>query len=109
MPELLEKLAHLKSRSRVDFGLAAHVWKEHIGDLSELWTAGVAFFKIFTCNTHGVPAVEAGTMMEVLTELARFGGNCLIHCEDESITAGAERRLRGQGRTDPVAGDTPLA
>ena len=99
--DLQEKLAHLKSRSRVDFGLAAHVWRDHIGALSELWSAGVAFFKIFTCTTHGVPAVEGETMTEVMTEVARFGGNCLIHCEDESLTAEAERRLRDQGRTDP--------
>ena len=99
--DLNEKLAHLGSRSRIDFGLAAHVWKEHIGDLSGLWEAGVAFFKIFTCTTHGVPAVEGATMTAVLTEIARFGGNCLIHCEDESLTAEAERRLREQGRTDP--------
>ncbi len=101
VPDLHEKLAHLKSRSRVDFGLAAHVWMEHIGDLSGLWAAGVAFFKMFTCTTHGVPAVEGKAMTEVLTELARFEGNCLVHCEDESLTAEAERRLREQGRTDP--------
>jgi allantoinase len=101
VPDLKEKLAHLKTRSRVDFGLAAHVWKEHLGDLAGLWEAGAAFFKIFTCTTHGVPAVEGATMTAVLTEIARFGGNCLIHCEDESLTAEAERRLREQGRTDP--------
>ena len=99
--DLREKLSHLKSRSRVDFGLAAHVWEEHIADLSGLWAEGVAFFKIFTCTTHGVPAVEGETMTAVLTEVARFGGNCLIHCEDETLTAEAERRLREQARTDP--------
>jgi dihydroorotase (multifunctional complex type) len=99
--DLNEKLAHVGSRSRVDFGLAAHVWKEHVGDLAGLWEAGIAFFKLFTCTTHGVPAVEGPTMTTVLTELARFGGNCLIHCEDEALTAEAERRLRDQGRTDP--------
>ena len=101
LPDLHEKVAHLKSRSRVDFGLAAHVWRQHIGDLNGLWAAGVAFFKVFTCTTHGVPAIEGEAMTEVLTELARIGGNCLIHCEDESLTAEAERRLRDQGRTDP--------
>jgi allantoinase len=101
MQDLREKLAHLKTRSRVDFGLAAHVWQEHIADLSDLWAEGVAFFKIFTCTTHGVPAIEGETMTSVLTEVARFGGNCLIHCEDETLTAEAERRLREQGRTDP--------
>jgi dihydroorotase (multifunctional complex type) len=101
VPDLNEKLAHLKSRSRVDFGLAAHVWEDHIGELAGLWEAGVAFFKIFTCTTHGVPAVQGATMTAVLTEVGRFGGNCLIHCEDELLTAEAERRLREQGRTDP--------
>ena len=101
VPDLNEKLAHLKSRARVDFGLAAHVWEEHIGDLAGLWQGGVAFFKIFTCTTHGVPAVEGATMTAVLTEVGRFGGNCLIHCEDETLTAEAERRLREQSRTDP--------
>ena len=97
---LQEKLDHLGSRSRVDFGLAAHVWKEHLADLSGLWTAGIAFFKVFTCTTHGVPAIEGETMTSVLAEVARFGGNCLIHCEDESLTAEAERRLKDQGRAD---------
>jgi len=99
--ELREKLVHLRSRSRVDFGLAAHVWEEHITDLSELWTSGVAFFKIFTCTTHGVPAIEGDTMSAVLDEVGRIGGNCLIHCEDETLTVEAERRLHEQGRTDP--------
>ena len=99
--DLHEKLDHLRSRSQVDFGLAAHVWEEHINDLPDLWRAGVAFFKIFTCTTHGVPAIEGETMSAVLGEVSRFGGNCLIHCEDESLTAEAERRLHDEGRTDP--------
>ena len=40
-------------------------------------------------------------MSAVLDEVGRIGGNCLIHCEDESLTSAAERRLRDQGRTDP--------
>ncbi len=99
--ELTAKLAHLEQRSRVDFGLAAHVWPGQVSALADLWAGGVAFFKIFTCTTHGVPAVEGETMTAVLTELALFGGNSLIHCEDESLTAEAERRLRDQGRNDP--------
>jgi dihydroorotase (multifunctional complex type) len=99
--DLHEKVEHLRFRSRVDFGLAAHVWEEHITDLRGLWGAGVAFFKIFTCTTHGVPAIEGVTMTRVLDELGRIGGNCLIHCEDEVLVAEAEHRLRDQGRTDP--------
>ncbi|HSL25494.1 MAG TPA: amidohydrolase family protein, partial [Acidimicrobiia bacterium] len=46
--DLAEKLAHLRDRSAVDVGLAAHVWPDRLGELRGLWEAGVAFFKIFT-------------------------------------------------------------
>jgi len=54
---LAEKRDYLRGRSYVDFGLAAHVWPDHLAELAPLWRAGVAFFKIFTCETHGVPAI----------------------------------------------------
>jgi dihydroorotase (multifunctional complex type) len=99
--DLAEKQTHLEGRSHVDFGLAAHVWAEDLDQLAGLWEQGVAFFKIFTCTTHGVPAVEGETLTRVLEEIARFDGNCLIHCEDENLTLEAEKRLREEGRTDP--------
>lgn len=99
--DLNDKLDHLRGRARADYGLAAHVWSDNLTDLHDLWSAGVAYFKIFTCATHGVPATEGEDLRRVLTEIARFGGACLIHCEDESMTAAAERQLRAAGRTDP--------
>jgi dihydroorotase-like cyclic amidohydrolase len=33
--------------------------------------------------------------------VAAFGGTCLVHAEDETLTADAERSLRAEGRTDP--------
>jgi dihydroorotase (multifunctional complex type) len=100
--DLAEKLEYLRVRSNVDFGLAAHVWPEDVGELEALWRSGAASFKIFTCTTHGVPALTGPDLSAVLAELARIGGNALVHCEDESLTAEAERRLRNQGRTDPA-------
>ena len=99
--DLDEKVAHLTGRSKVDFGLAAHVWADRVSEMLSLWEAGVAFFKIFTCTTHGVPAIEGETLTTVLEEITRFGGNSLIHCEDESLTLEAEQRLRQEGRSDP--------
>lgn len=100
--ELVEKRAHVQGRSHVDYGLAAHVWPNRIDRLPELWAAGITFFKIFTCTTHGVPAIESGTLLPVLSSLASFGGNALVHCEDEDLTAMAERLLRDSGRDDPA-------
>ena len=98
--DLEAKRQHLRGRSFVDFGLAAHVWPDTIDRLHEVWAAGVTFFKIFTCTTHGVPGLDTANLWRTLTEVSRFGGTCLIHCEDEELTAEAERFLRAAGRTD---------
>lgn len=100
--DLTAKRGHLEGRSYVDYGLAAHVWPDRLDRLTELWAAGVTFFKIFTCTTHGVPATEAGTLLPVLTDIAAFGGTALVHCEDEHMTAVAEKLLRDSGRDDPA-------
>jgi dihydroorotase (multifunctional complex type) len=98
--ELADKLGHLEGRANVDYGLAAHTWPDRIGHLGELWEAGVTFFKIFTCTTHGVPGLDAARLDAALADIAGFGGATLIHCEDESITARAEAVLKEHGRSD---------
>ncbi|MGI9586531.1 MAG: dihydroorotase, partial [Acidimicrobiia bacterium] len=98
--DLDSKRTYLQGRSHVDFGLAAHVWPDETEQLPALWSAGITFFKIFTCTTHGIPGLDAGHLDAALQAIASFDGSCLIHCEDESITAGAEAALLSEGRTD---------
>lgn len=101
-PEFLaEKSRYLAGRSLVDYGLAAHVWPEDIAQLPAMWAAGATLFKVFTCTTHGVPAMLPGKLLELLRTVSSFDGLCLVHCEDETITGEAEERLRLAGRTDP--------
>ena len=97
----VEKRNHLRDRSYVDYALAAHVFPEHVGEIGGLWRAGVTFFKIFTCATHGIPAVTPETLLEVFQELASLDAACLVHCEDDVMTAANERRLKAEGRIDP--------
>ena len=99
---LREKVAHLRGRSLIDFGLAAHAWPDRIAEVAPLWAAGVTFFKVFTCTTHGVPGFDHASLLDLFRELARVGALCLAHCEDEAITAANERALRADGRTDPL-------
>jgi len=99
--ELAEKVAYLRGRSNVSFGLAAHVWPDRIDALEGVWRAGVAFFKVFTCTTHGVPGIEGEDLQRTLERMASFGGTSLVHAEDEKRTHEAERALRATGRTDP--------
>jgi dihydroorotase (multifunctional complex type) len=97
---LAEKVEHLEGRSHVDYGLAAHVWPDKIDGLAEIWSGGATYFKAFTCETHGVPAIEAGAMLELAERLVELNATCLVHCEDDHLTASAERRLREEHRSD---------
>jgi dihydroorotase (multifunctional complex type) len=100
LERLREKLAELRGRSQIDFGLAAHVWPDQLDQLEPLWRAGVAFFKAFTCETHGVPAVHQDRLLDLAGRLAALGAPCLVHCEDDLMTAANERRLREEMRSD---------
>ena len=98
--ELRTKTAHLARRSLVDFALAAHVWPAEVPHLGELWAAGPAYLKIFTCETHGVPAVPAGHLLRAFRDVARWDGVVLAHCEDDAITRDRADALRAAGRAD---------
>ena len=97
---LREKAAHLAARSIVDFGFAAHVFPQTIENAPALWKAGTAFFKVFTCTTHGVPALLSDDLLRFFRTLAEIGGRALVHCEDEFITEDNEERLHKALRTD---------
>jgi dihydroorotase (multifunctional complex type) len=99
---LRDKTEHLTKRSLVDFGLAAHAWPSDVGKHAALWRAGVTFFKVFTCTTHGVPGHTPAQLLALFRELASVDALCLVHCEDESITAESERALYEAGRSDPA-------
>ena len=97
---LTEKTRYLEGRANVDYGLAAHAWPSEEPEVAALWQAGVSFFKVFTCTTHGVPGHTAADLRRHFRASAAVGANSLVHCEDESLTADAERLLRKEGRLD---------
>ena len=99
--DLDEKRAHLVGRANVDHGLAAHVWPETIPQIRALAGVGITFFKIFTCDTHGVPGLDTAQLSAALDAIGDVGGTALIHNEDQGLTADAERRLRADRRLDP--------
>jgi dihydroorotase (multifunctional complex type) len=99
--DLEAKRDHLTGRACVDFGLAAHAWPDRLGELPGVWRAGASFIKAFTCTTHGLPGFDGARLKELFELAAACRAPCLVHCEDESLTAGAERTLRDAGRSDP--------
>jgi dihydroorotase (multifunctional complex type) len=94
--DLQAKREHLAGRASVDFALAAHAWPDRLDEVPGVYAAGAAFIKAFTCTTHGVPGFDAAHLRDLLERAATCGAPVLVHAEDESLTAAAERRLRGR-------------
>ena len=98
--DLTQKVDHLVSRSQCDFALGAHAWPGEAAAVGELVGGGISFIKAFTCTTHGVPGHDRADLRALLLAVAEAGGVCLVHCEDQGLTARAEAELRSEGRTD---------
>lgn len=98
--DLESKLDHLQGRSIVDFGLAAHVFPDTLQHVPTLWARGVAMFKVFTCTTHGVPALMSDDLLRLFRTLRDLGARALVHCEDEFITEDNAARLHTAMRDD---------
>jgi dihydroorotase (multifunctional complex type) len=98
--DLRDKLAYLDGRSNVDFGLAAHAWPGRTSEVPSLWEAGISFFKVFTCTTHGIPGHDAAQLKRHLEATASAGAVSLMHCEDESLTEAAASLLKEENRSD---------
>lgn len=94
------KRAFVAGRSVVDYAFAAHVFPDTIGELPALAAAGVPFVKAFTCTTHGIPGLDASQLLALFRQAADVGLRVLVHCEDETITAADEARLRSELRDD---------
>lgn len=95
-----EKAHYLRNRSLVDFGLAAHVLPDRVDAIPGVWDAGALYLKVFTCTTHGIAGLSPSDLLAAFGKAAALGAICLVHCEDEFITAAAERALLASGRRD---------
>ncbi len=101
--EFVEKKEYLTTRSIVDFGLLGGLSLTNLENLKGLWEAGALGFKGFTCELHEADALGIGNLMEILSEIRKFDGIALFHCEDDSLLKKAEERLRKEGRKDPLS------
>lgn len=97
---LTDKRQYLSDRARVDFGLLAGGHPDNIDEVAELEDHGTLAYKSFTCDVHGVPALESADMHALFSEVARVDGISMIHPEDELMLNANEERIRETGRTD---------
>lgn len=97
---LAEKRDYLADRARVDYGLLAGGHPDNVGEIEALEAVGTLAYKSFTCEVHGVPALQSDAMHELFTEIARVGGISMVHPEDELMVNANEARIHDEGRTD---------
>jgi len=79
----------------VDFALYA-------GVMDELWAAGAAGFKFFTCDSGSAlqPFLNPRDQSELLLRIRALDAIALVHAEDQKILEQSRSRLEAEGRND---------
>ena len=100
-PEILtDKRDYLADRARIDYGLLAGGHPDNVDEIEGLESEGTLAYKSFTCEVHGVPALQSADMHRLYEEIERVGGISMVHPEDELMLNANEERIREEGRTD---------
>jgi allantoinase len=84
----------------VDFALYAGVCPGRLEAMEELWAAGAAGFKFFTCDSGSAlqPFVDPRDQRELLLRIRALNSIALVHAEDQTILDQARNRLEAEGR-----------
>lgn len=98
--DLAEKKRLIAGKSHIDYALGAHAWPGMVEQVEPLWRAGIAFFKVFTCTTHGIPGHDPAHLRDHLEANSDANALSLIHCEEESLCSLAEDQLKSADRKD---------
>ncbi len=100
--ELKRRLA--EEKSYVDFGIIGLLVQDSVPALKSLAGAGVLGYKCFLGETIGnIPAPDDGMLLDGLREIAETGLRIGFHAENNQIMQHLIRKLKEQGRTDPLA------
>jgi dihydroorotase len=100
--EIKRRLA--EEKSYVDFGIIGLLVQDSVPALRSLAEAGVVGYKCFLGETIGnIPAPDDGMMLDGLREIAATGLRIGFHAENNEIMQHLIRKLKAEGRTDPLA------
>lgn len=95
---LTDKRDYLADTAYIDYGLLAGGHPDNVDEIEELESVGTLAYKSFTCEVHGVPALQSDDMARLFAEIKRVGGVSMIHPEDERMVTANENRLTAKGR-----------
>jgi dihydroorotase len=92
---LEERIAHVRRRSRVDFGCLANLLPASLPELAAMAPLTPAF-KLFLGGSTGMGGQEdRATLRELFRAAAAAGRMIVAHCEDEELLQAGKQRHRG--------------
>jgi dihydroorotase len=92
---LQSRIAHVRARSRVDFGCLANLLPASLPELDAMAPLTPAF-KLFLGGSTGMGGQEdEGTLRTLFAAAARSGRMMVAHCEDETLLKEGKERQRG--------------
>jgi len=105
-PEVLDakafrdKVALGERTACVDFALYAGVNPGRLETMDELWAAGAAGFKFFTCDSGPAlkPFLTSDDQRKLLRRIRALDAIALVHAEDQALLDQSRRRLEAEGR-----------
>lgn len=90
---LRSRIAHVQSRSRVDFGCLANLLPDSVPELAAMAPLTPAF-KCFLGGSTGLGGqTDRGTLRELFSAAARAGRMIVAHCEDEELLRAGKREF----------------
>ncbi len=86
----------------VDFALYAGVCPGKLEAMDDLWAAGAAGFKFFTCDSGSAlqPFLDQRHRHELLRRIQALDAIALVHAEDQEVLDRGRARLKAEGRHD---------
>ena len=89
---LVERIEHVRARSRVDFGCLANLLPASLGELDRMAPLTPAF-KLFLGGSTGMGGQsDSDTLRELFAAAARAGRMIVAHCEKEELLQAAKAR-----------------
>src|SRR5260370_19395377 len=86
----------------VDFALYAGVNPGRLDAMDDLWAAGAAGFKFFTCDSGSAlkPFLNPPDQRDLLHRIRALNAIAVVHAEDQRILDQARTRFEAEGRDD---------
>jgi allantoinase len=86
----------------VDFALYAGVNPGRLDAMDDLWAAGAAGFKFFTCDSGSAlkPFLNPRDQRDLLHRIRALDAIALVHAEDQTILDQVRTRFEAEGRDD---------